>query len=187
MNLFFRFFVLLIQRSLNRSNQSLLDICSTSFRVGLSDLDINAHMNNGRYLSLMDLGRVDLMLKSGFFWRLILNGFFPVVLSESIVFRRSLGLWEKFDMQTEIIGWDEKDFFILQKFVCRGQTYATGHIRGRFLKRGQKSSVPTLDLFRFLGLPWSELRPSDLGHLQKSIDEKLFKVCLDLPKNESRS
>ncbi|MEI7974096.1 MAG: thioesterase family protein [Bdellovibrio sp.] len=174
MNLFFRFFFLLMRRFFERSQQSLLDVCSTSFRVGFLDLDINAHMNNGRYLSLMDLGRVDLMLKTGFFWPLILNGFFPVVLSESIVFRRSLGVWQKFEIQTEVIGWDEKDFFIVQRFICRGQTYATGHIRGRFLKRGQRFSVPTLDLFRFLKLPWSELRSSDLGQLQKSIDEKLM-------------
>ena len=30
-------------------------------RVWPNDLDTNAHMNNGRYLTLMDLGRFDLM------------------------------------------------------------------------------------------------------------------------------
>ena len=34
-------------------------------RVWPNDLDTNAHMNNGRYLTLMDLGRFDLMTQCG--------------------------------------------------------------------------------------------------------------------------
>ena len=34
-------------------------------RVLPNDLDTNLHLNNGRYLTLMDLGRVDLMLRMG--------------------------------------------------------------------------------------------------------------------------
>ena len=30
-----------------------------------NDLDTNLHMNNGRYLTLMDLGRLDLFVRSG--------------------------------------------------------------------------------------------------------------------------
>lgn len=36
-----------------------------STRVWPGDLDINLHMNNGRYLSLCDLGKIDLMLRTG--------------------------------------------------------------------------------------------------------------------------
>ena len=36
-----------------------------TFRVWFHDLDPFRHMNNGRYLTLMDLGRTDLMVRSG--------------------------------------------------------------------------------------------------------------------------
>ena len=36
-----------------------------SFRVMPSDLDVNLHMNNGRYLSFMDLGRLHLVAQVG--------------------------------------------------------------------------------------------------------------------------
>jgi len=44
------------------------DVSRLTFRVWLHDLDTSLHMNNGRYWTLMDLGRTDLMLRSGL-WR----------------------------------------------------------------------------------------------------------------------
>jgi hypothetical protein len=35
------------------------------FCVLLNDLDLNLHMNNGRYLSVCDLGKIDVMIRSG--------------------------------------------------------------------------------------------------------------------------
>jgi len=34
-------------------------------RVWPNDLDLFGHMNNGRYLTLMDLGRLQIVMKSG--------------------------------------------------------------------------------------------------------------------------
>src|SRR3990170_2263282 len=36
------------------------------FRVWPHDLDLSLHMNNGRYLTIMDQGRLDVMVQSGF-------------------------------------------------------------------------------------------------------------------------
>ena len=35
------------------------------FRVWPLDLDLSLHMNNGRYLTIMDLGRIDILTRSG--------------------------------------------------------------------------------------------------------------------------
>src|SRR5690625_2862882 len=48
------------------SRLSIWDTSHTAFRVNLADLDVQRHMNNGRFLSIMDLGRMDLMLRSRF-------------------------------------------------------------------------------------------------------------------------
>ena len=51
-------------------------------------------MNNGRYWSLMDLGRTDLMLRTGL-WRAVLrHRWVPVVNAGAIRFRRELRLFQ---------------------------------------------------------------------------------------------
>ena len=42
---------------------SVLGLCLTPFRCWFTDLDVLRHMNNGKYFSIMDLARVDRILK----------------------------------------------------------------------------------------------------------------------------
>jgi len=60
------------------------------FRVWPPDLDVLMHVNNGVYLTMLDVARVDLLLRSGAGARLWRKGFYPVVAAETIRFRRSL-------------------------------------------------------------------------------------------------
>ena len=64
MNLWLR----LILQLLKSRFAAALEPLGTSVRRGRvwpTDLDVSLHMNNGRYLTLMDLGRLDLMLRTG--------------------------------------------------------------------------------------------------------------------------
>jgi acyl-ACP thioesterase len=69
MNLFFRLFWI-IWAGHRRSKVAILGPCETPFRVLPNDLDLLLHMNNGRYFSIMDAARVDMMVRSGF-WQQI--------------------------------------------------------------------------------------------------------------------
>ena len=104
-------------------------------RVMPTDLDVLGHVNNGVYLSLMDLGRMDAMQRSGAWAAISGAGFYPVAASETITFRRSLRLWQRFVLETRIVGYDGKAVYIEQRFVVRGELYAKGYVRARFLKR----------------------------------------------------
>ncbi len=65
MNLLFRMLLtLFLARRASRLNP--LDTASKQMRVLPNDLDVQMHMNNGRYLSIMDLGRLDLIVRLGF-------------------------------------------------------------------------------------------------------------------------
>ena len=57
MNLYFRLLLFMI-RVRFRSRLGIWDTSHVTFRVNPLDLDLQRHMNNGRYLSLMDLGRM---------------------------------------------------------------------------------------------------------------------------------
>jgi acyl-CoA thioesterase FadM len=82
--------------------------CRTPFRVMPTDLDVLLHVNNGVYLSLMDLARVDLMRRAGLLRHLRANGWYPVVAAETIQFRRSLRSFERFDIVSRVLTWDEQ-------------------------------------------------------------------------------
>lgn len=150
MNLYFRFFWLILRNLILRPKFHFLDPILSKFRVSLVDLDFNFHMNNGRYLSLMDLGRLDLMMKSGVLWKLVFSGYYPVVTSEMIRFRRSLQFPQKFRLETQVVGWDKKDFYLMQRFYHGSELSATGFIKGRFRKWGEKSSILTEEIIAII-------------------------------------
>ena len=77
------------------SRLSIWDTSHTAFRVNLADLDVQRHMNNGRFLSIMDLGRMDLMLRSRFWDRISRQGWYPVVAGQTITYRKPLTLGQK--------------------------------------------------------------------------------------------
>jgi acyl-CoA thioesterase FadM len=111
------------------------DVAETRFRVLPTDLDILNHMNNGVYLSIADIGRFDLLVRNGIWAIFKARGWYPVVASETITFRKSLELWQRFTIQSRILGFDERAVYVEQRFVVNGEIYTQAFIRGRFLKR----------------------------------------------------
>lgn len=173
MNLYFRFLTLILKRLFKVNRIDLFDSCKTSFLVNPVDLDINFHMNNGRYLSIMDLGRVDLMLKGDALWKCLKKGYYPVVNSESIRFKKSLEVFQSFKLVTTIESWDDKDFFITQKFVRNNAVFAEGYIKGRFKQWGRKGSVPTSEIFELVGRSYTGPQLSNLALSQNAIEAQL--------------
>ena len=145
MNHLFRLFWLLLTWRYQKRLAPENPVCITHFRCWFTDIDVLMHMNNGKYLSLMDLGRVDLMLRMGAFQKLRKQGIYPVVVSEAIRFRRSIKLFSKFRIVTETIGWDDKYVYLTQKFYVREDMHASALIKGRFLhNNGSKVSPEEL-------------------------------------------
>lgn len=153
MNLYFRLLVFSL-RVRFRSRLSIWDTSHVRFRVNPSDLDVMRHMNNGRYLTLMDLGRMDLMVRSGFWQRITEQGWYPVVAGQSITYRKSLQLWERFDLASRVLGFDDRWIYMEQVFRRDGTVAADAIVRARFL-RASGGSVP-MDEVRALAGPSPE-------------------------------
>lgn len=119
-----------------------------TMRVVPTDLDFLWHVNNGVYFSFMDFGRWDMIFRNGVFDLSMKKGWYSVVAGETIKFKKSLELWDKFQIETKIMGFDEKYFFIQQKFLCKGDLMATGLVKVRFLKRrgGTVGTQEVIDL-----------------------------------------
>jgi len=145
MNLFLRL-IWISLFSKFRSKCSVLGPCHTPFICIPSDLDVLRHMNNGRYFSILDLARVDLMIRAGLADRISKNGWYPVVVAETIRFNKSIKTFERFNVETTVLGWDEKAFILQQRFMKNENYVADAVIRARFLKKSGGSVAPSLIL-----------------------------------------
>jgi len=136
MHLFIRTFLRILV-SLRRPRTSLWAASSMPMRVWPTDVDVALHINNGVYFSLMDLGRIDLMLRAGAWQRMLRRRWSMVVAMETITFRKSLKLWQRYSMETRIAGMDGRAMYFEQRMVCDGEIYATATVAVRFVAKGK--------------------------------------------------
>jgi acyl-CoA thioesterase FadM len=147
--------LLMLFRSARRQPVTVWDSSSLPLRVLPTDIDIAMHVNNGMYLSLMDLGRFDLMVRSGVWKRMRRRGWGPVVSAETIAFRKSLQLWQHYTIETRIIGLDAKAIYFEQRMVADGEIYARAYIATRLVTRA--GPVSQEEILREFGQPPAEL------------------------------
>jgi len=120
-----------------RSRIAFLQASSLSFRVWPLDLDLNIHLTNSRYFSLMDLGRVDWLLRSNT-WKHVRRAGLNAVLGGSLVrYRRSLTPFQRFTLTTRLLGWDERWFYFEQTMAGPGGTACLAAQRAGFTKAGR--------------------------------------------------
>ncbi len=127
------------------------------FRVLPTDLDTSGHLNNGRYLTLMDFGRLDVMVCSGL-WRAVLrHKWTPVASAVTIRFRRELRLFQRFEIATRIVAWDATTVVMEQIFTFKGgpddgQIAAQALFKGGLYDRAQRRFVPIERLMSEVGV-----------------------------------
>lgn len=148
MNLLLRLLATLIGAR-RRSPLGPLDESVMTLRVLPTDVDANLHMNNGRYLSIMDLGRFDLTVRNGLLRATLRRGWRPVVGSVVIRYRRSLDPLQRYELRTRAVCWDEKWIYLEQRFERGGEVAAIGLVKALFVGKG--GSVPTRDVFATVG------------------------------------
>ena len=128
-----------------------------AFRVWPSDLDTSLHMNNGRYLTLMDIGRLDIMVASGL-WRAVLrHGWTPIASAIKIRFRRELETFQRFQLETRLVAWDRASVIMEQTFLIDGgprdgQIAAQALFKGGLYDRKTKAFVEIARLMAEIGV-----------------------------------
>jgi len=154
MVLFFRVAILFIKDFLRRRIQ-VPGESVIRLRVWPTDMDLNFHLNDGRYVSLSGLGRVDLMLRTGLLRRALKRGWYPVVGSVVIRYRREIRAFEKFELHSRILGWDQKWFYFEHRFEKGGDVAAVAYARG--VMRTREGAVPPADVLKLVD--WDEASP----------------------------
>ncbi|WP_298224847.1 thioesterase family protein [Acidocella sp.] len=136
MNLIFRLLSVILG-AWRRPKLGVNEVFALSFRVWPLDLDLNLHMTNSRYLALMDLGRVDMLLRSGV-WRQMHRQKLGMVLGGAALrFRRPVAPFVRFSLATNVLGWDERWIYVQQVFSVPEGVACGAVVRAAFTKEGR--------------------------------------------------
>lgn len=115
-------------------------VSSLSQRVLLNDLDLNFHMNNGRFLTICDLNRVDLFIRTGLLAIMMREKWAPIIVRHTMDYKKPLRPLQKYSVTMAITHWDEKYFYATHQFVSNGKVLAEG--TSTAVIRGREGVVP---------------------------------------------
>jgi acyl-CoA thioesterase FadM len=105
-----------------------------------NDLDINLHMNNGRYLTICDLNRFDLFVRTGLLRLMVRKKWMPMIVEHTMRYKRPLLVFRSFESVMEVTHWNEREFFMTHQFIHKGRVVAEG--TSKAVIRGRDGVVP---------------------------------------------
>jgi len=135
------------------------------------DLDMWMELNNGRTLTLFDLGRMGHGVRVGLFPMMKRERWMITIAGASVRYRKRTRAFSRFEMHTRMIGWDDKFFYIEQSTWRHGDCIANILLRAAITDRSglvrAHQVAKAMDLEKSPSLPewvtaWSnadQLRP----------------------------
>ncbi len=165
MNLWLRLLWLLLTARCRGPLQLPKDASVISFRVWPHDLDPSLHMNNGRYLTIMDLGRLDVMVRSSLWRAAVKNRWTPIASAIAIRFSRELRPFQRYRLQTRLACWDQTLVVMEQTFIIEGgerdgQIAARALFKGGIYERRSRAFVPIAVLMETIGVSAESPQPT---------------------------
>lgn len=147
----------------------LMDVHESRHLCWPWDLDLWLELNNGRTLTLYDLGRIPWSNRLGFSALLRARGWQVAVAGASVRWRRRVHLLDRLSMRTRALGWDER-FLYSEQSLWLGSGRSAGECASHVLIRsaitggrasGRRGIVPPEEAARALGWqgPAPELPP----------------------------
>ena len=113
------------------------------------DIDIFMEMNNGRTLTLYDLGRIVLFQRMGFNDVVRREGWSGSILGASVRYRRRVRAFDRIEMRSRIIGWDDRFSYAEQSMWRHG--VCTSHVLLRMATTDRNGIVPTARIEEAMG------------------------------------
>lgn len=130
------------------------------------DIDVFRELNNGRALTLYDLGRVPWSRRIGFTAALRREGCAVAVAGASVRYRRRIRVFAAIEMRTRALGWDDRFMYSEQSMWVGGA--CAGHVLIRSAATAGQGIVPPARLMASMGIegPSPALPPWVLAWVQ---------------------
>ena len=127
------------------------------------DLDMWRELNNGRTLTLYDLGRIQLARRIGLVAALRQRGWGMTMAGVTARYRRRVVMFDRFEMRSKAIGHDDR-FFYLQQSMWKGGE-ALSSVVYRVAVVGKSGIVPTPEVIAEMGVDgWNPEMPAWVQH-----------------------
>ena len=146
MLLLFRFLLKLLA-SRFRPRIGPFDESAVQFTVLPTDCDLNIHLNAGRFLSFMDVARMEWLGRTRMMLPVLRRGWRPIMGGGVIRYRRSILPFQRFTIRTRVLGWDAKWFYFEHIAEVDGTLCAIAYVRGLF-----RSKTASVEPHEFFGL-----------------------------------
>jgi acyl-CoA thioesterase FadM len=151
--------ILALIRSKYRSKIDFTQTTQVSFRVWVTDVDVSI-MNHAAFLTVFEVGRIDFMVRSGFFKLNLANKWYSPAQAISVQYFRPLKIFQKAQVFTRISYFDEKWIYMEQKIVSKGKDVAGCLVKG-LVKKG-KENIDPQKVLSLLGVESFETPKYDL-------------------------
>jgi acyl-CoA thioesterase FadM len=109
---------------------SVLDEDCLRMHVWPNGIDLNLHLNNARYLNIMDYGRMHLLARTRLLDYILRSRWKPLVGAVWMTYRRSLPLFSAYTLNSRLVCWDERWFYMEQTFTAQEGLVALGWVKG---------------------------------------------------------
>jgi len=157
-----------------RKKITLEDEAVTTFRVWPTDVDASI-MNHAPIMTAMEAGRVDYMVRTGFFTTAIKQQWYFPIASMSVQFVRPLKLFQKAEVKTKVLFIDDKWIFTQHSIESKGKCHVDAIVKSVVKKgRDRVAYSEIVDRLSIGKIPTN--RPEIISHIEseKAIFEAHF-------------
>ena len=114
------------------------------------DLDLWMELNNGRTLTLYDLGRIPLARRVGLIGALARNRWGLTMAGASVRYRRRIRAFERVEMRSRAVCWDDR-FVYLEQSMWKKNGDCASHILYRSAVTDRNGIVPPARVMQAMG------------------------------------
>ncbi|MGB0507047.1 MAG: thioesterase family protein [Pikeienuella sp.] len=144
------------------------------------DIDPFGDLNNGRIVTLSDVGRVALAKRSGLLSTLKKRRWGFAMAGSTPQYRRRITMFEPLELHSRLIGRDQKFFYIEHNFYVRSQAAANIMCRTVITSKGRL--VSTDEVAQELGrTDWNPPLPDWVKNWAAADDQRPWPPTSDLP------
>ena len=114
------------------------------------DVDMFLELNNGRTLTVYDLGRFMMAQRGGLIKAIVSNGWTLAMAGATVRYRKRVTMFQRIEMRSRAVGWDDR-FMYLEQSMWNSKGECTSHVLYRSATLEKGKSIPPARVVQAMG------------------------------------